>query len=577
MLFRSGAHEELQRANGEADEDTGQSENDAKIKKPSRVHRYAFMLPTDNNVTVPMFTIAYEELYNAELTQVTCIRIWKFVFDKSHSDSELARKLLDENRDTFANAGVAHAPNVTRRKQLVLEQKQNRQQTGGMGGAGQLEYFAGMQYVGIHNEQIWFERLKSYGGYNMHNQGRPFFDEAELPKGTSNKRIQPDLVKGGTHPYSPEYVFQAKRAMSFMAGTIDLNTNKPLDIHEDFLDPSKYWTDSGDFILPSVSLKSDGFFFMVNPYITNIFDASLPRPIYGSACAGPHLLKLYRECFYDEIKAMGGTSALVSDCFNAMMTQQDQAALDMAKQMSETMLSYDSIDATDVERKELRHYGEVDSNNSFIIEPRQTMKKIAQETRRVLSDLIQPWIKTRAELRTLEHAKLKLKKKHMRKHGLSSTDDVEDDQDDGDDGDDGGSDGDHMECDYHDHVMKGVREIEDATTERHCSVIRDLVCLHLSRIEQAFRSKTERDTIPQGWIAMYDGLQAEICKMPNETASIAFAHDVKLQFDDISSFAHVNLWLGEFFEHDCFSTRLRLEPIHIPNTHIPHTRLQDAD
>lgn len=86
VFFRSGAHEELQRANGEAD-DSEQEEKDK--KKPSRVHRYAFMLPTDNNVTVPMFTIGYEEMYNEELTQVTCIRIWKFV-STSHSNPSLS-------------------------------------------------------------------------------------------------------------------------------------------------------------------------------------------------------------------------------------------------------------------------------------------------------------------------------------------------------------------------------------------------------------------------------------------------------------------------------------------------------
>lgn len=560
MLFRSGAHEELQRANGDADEDSEQQEKDK--KKPSRVHRYAFMLPTDNNVTVPMFTIGYEEMYNEELTQVTCIRIWKFVFDKSHSDSELCRKLMDENRDTFSNAGVAHAPNVTRRKQLVAEQKQNRQQTGGTRGAHALEYYAGMQYVGITNQQIWFHRLQSYGGRNMHNSGRPFFDERELPKGINNKQIQPDRERGGTHPYSPEFVFQAKRVVSFMAGTVDMTNSEPLDIHPDFLDPTKYWTDRGEFVLPSVSQKNNGFFFLVNPYVTNIFDAPLPRPIYGSACAGPHLLKLYRECFYDEVIASGGTNASVSDCFNAMMTQQDQAALEMSKQMSETIISYDSIDATESERKELRHYGEVDMSNSFIIEPKQTMKKIAQETRRVLSQLIQPWIKQREELRTLTHANIKRKLRRMRKCGVESIEELDEASDEDDEDDD--SEVDDMDCDYHDQVMKSVRDVEDATTERHCSVIKDLVSLHLNRIEEAFRSKTERETIPQGWIAMFDGLQSELTRMPNESASVAFAHDVKLQFDDISSFTHINLWLSEFFEHDCFSTLLAHEYATLP-------------
>ena len=472
------------------------------------------------------------------------------MFDKSHSDSELCRKLMDENRDTFANAGVAHAPNATRRKLLVAEQKQNRQQAGGTRGCHALEYFAGMQYVGITNQHVWFQRLQSYGGKNMHNSGRPFLDEREIPKGINNKQIQPDRECGGTHPYSPEFVFQAKRVMSFMAGTVDMANSKPIDIHPDFLDPAKYWTDRGQFILPSVSQKNNGFFFLANPYVTNIFDAPLPRPIYGGACAGPHLLKLYRECFYDEVMAAGGTNASVSDCFNAMMTQKDQAALDMAKQMSETIISYDSMDATDIERKGLRHYGEVDASNSYIIEPRQTMKNIAQETRRVLSQLIQPWIRQREELRTLEYANIKRKLGRMRKKGLESIEELDEESDE--DGEDGDGEVDDVECDYHDDLMKDVRDVEDATTERHCSVIKDLVCLHLSRIEEAFLSKTERENIPQGWIAMFDGLQSELTRMPNKSASIAFAHDVKLMCDDISSFTHINLWIGEFFEKDCF-------------------------
>lgn len=40
--------------------------------------------------------------------------------------------------------------------------------------------------------------------------------------------------------------------------------------------------------------------------------------------------------------------------------------------------------------------------------------------------------------------------------------------------------------------------------------------------------------------------------MPNNTASIAFTQDVSLQFEDMSSFAQMNLWIGEFWEKDTF-------------------------
>jgi len=35
---------------------------------------------------------------------------------------------------------------------------------------------------------------------------------------------------------------------------------------------------------------------------------------------------------------------------------------------------------------------------------------------------------------------------------------------------------------------------------------------------------------------------------------MAFAFDEYLTADDISIFAHVHMWLGNFFEHDCFGT-----------------------
>lgn len=47
----------------------------------------------------------------------------------------------------------------------------------------------------------------------------------------------------------------------------------------------------------------------------------------------------------------------------------------------------------------------------------------------------------------------------------------------------------------------------------------------------------------------FDGLNAELAKTPNNTASVAFAHDSELIADDVSVYAHIHLWLGTFFEH----------------------------
>jgi hypothetical protein len=77
-VCRSGSHEELQRANGEADNDDNQSDNDKeKVKHPRRVFRYTFMDPQDNNMTSPMFTFGFQELRSKDMSSVTAIRIWK--------------------------------------------------------------------------------------------------------------------------------------------------------------------------------------------------------------------------------------------------------------------------------------------------------------------------------------------------------------------------------------------------------------------------------------------------------------------------------------------------------------------
>lgn len=58
----------------------------------------------------------------------------------------------------------------------------------------------------------------------------------------------------------------------------------------------------------------------------------------------------------------------------------------------------------------------------------------------------------------------------------------------------------------------------------------------------------------------FDGLKSELAKMPNNTANIAFTYDMSLKFDDVSSFAQINLWLGSFWEIDCYSMDQMLEP-----------------
>ena len=437
---------------------------------------------------------------------------------------------MDENTVTYHNGGIAHNQNATRRKNLVTEQKQNRVATGGTNSCQNMEYYCGTQYSRCINESQQIAMMKAYGGRSMHNDGLPCINYADLPRGACTTRLANDGSDhtrglGGTHPLSPEYCFNARRVMALRAGLVDFAGNH-IDVHPDYVDPTKYFSDSGDFTVPDVDRTSGGFFFVIDPSVTNIFDVSLPRSIYGSVCAGVDILTLYKDENVDNPLLSGSSKATLSDCFTQMMTNKDSEQLAMEKQMAETIIAYDSIDATEIDRKGLAHYGEVEANtNAFLIEPRQIMKEIQVQTRRVAERLIEPWKQKREKLA------IQMNDEIRRSDGLDS---------------------DLMTCDHDDPRLADLHELEMNTQERHCRVQKDLVHLHIARIEAAFQSKMERKTIPPGYNAMYDGLKAELDKSPNNSASCAFAYDKCLVADDISVYADIHMWLGQFFEQECF-------------------------
>ena len=83
------------------------------------------MMPSfdDRAQNIPMVTVGYEDIYNEKKDMVVAIRIWHFVFDKSHSTSDLARKLMNENADESDHSGAAHCPNNMRRTSVVTAAK----------------------------------------------------------------------------------------------------------------------------------------------------------------------------------------------------------------------------------------------------------------------------------------------------------------------------------------------------------------------------------------------------------------------------------------------------------------------
>tara|TARA_B100001173_G_scaffold306069_1_gene312365 strand:+ start:5489 stop:7123 length:1635 start_codon:yes stop_codon:yes gene_type:complete len=530
----SGEHEEFQRANGEADEDAeGGSEaggNDKK-KKVRRAFRYAFILPDDNNVSCPMFVIGYEELYNRELTEVLALRIWKFVFHGPHSDTELHRKLMDENNATFHSGGVAHTQVMMRNRAVLNEMKHNRD----MAMQGNLEFFAGTQYLRVVNEGCFLDLIKQAGGLNMNDSGLPPIDFSLLPLGILNQRLRPshdDL--GGTCCLSPEYAYNAKRSMALSANLIDIETGDVLDVHPDYLAPSKYFDVAGNFLTHASNKSTGGFFVNIDPTCNNIFDAALPRKIYGNVSAGDELLKLFREerLAKERPELSNCSNAVCSEHFDAFVTEVDPTIAAMERQMGEHVFCYDSLDLNEAQRRamnnrQFRYYGERDGENAYIIEPAQIDKDLQLQTQRVYSELVEPWLDDQHAYHSELNAELRT--------GCCATEDM-------------------LDCSIDDPSMQQLVDEMAKTQERHYDVIKELFELHANRFASIFQSKRERADLPMGYCAMWDGLMKELSKTTNNTASVAYEHGNELVADDISQFAHMHMWLGEFFEKDVSAT-----------------------
>jgi hypothetical protein len=422
---------------------------------------------------------------------------------------------MDESRDTSHTAGVAHAQNATRKKNIVAEHKQARVATGGVEGSSKLDLYAGTQYVRITSETVLLDAIKQYGGQNMHNDGAPPLVYEELPACVMNTRISADRGgTGGRLCLCPEYVFNAKRSKAFRAGQMDFE-NQPLDVHPDMNDPSKYFDDNGFFTLTEADRQVGGFFLMTDPAATNIFDLPLPRPVYGSVRVGSRLLDLFVE------RERGVVSrAAVQDRFNAAMHDRDVDQMQTEVNFHETAVSYDTVDVTEAERRNMRYNMNGSRHSSeCVIEPVQYLDGVQTTTNRIIERLLMPW-------KHEEETKLKRMNAAWQEEGGASSD-----------------------------AQQEFEEAQAAFYQRYRDVMDDVITYHAARIESGFLNKMDRDTVPAGYVAMYDGLQTELLKTPNRTASIAWAHNSQLTADDTTTFAHIFSFVGNLFEYDAFGVQ----------------------
>ena len=526
-----------------------------KARENEDVDSYMFFSQVDGElVETPMFVVCYEELYAAEddegadPDEVVAIRIWKLVFDKDHSDSHLVNRLITENRRRTRHAGMAHCSVSQRSDKMVREHNRAIRLVGSTSTENvALEYYAGNQYLRVTSVHDLINLIKAYGGKTDTFPGYMPIDLGKLPDGALNHPMKGIEQYGGDSHLGPENVFCAKNKSALGAALVDFDST-PLNVNLQQLDPQSYFTADGTFQIPEVCRQKKAFWVQTNPSVLHPYDMSLPRPIAGIEAPGKELLSLFarEKCGF---KGTGDPTTQphlnLVNRFKNMCTGVDQTTAKMLREATDTIFSFDATEVSEADRKVASmakagsaQHGLVGSfeKGAAVIEPRQVLKQLGDETSTVVRKLIAPWEeKARAEI-ALEAGDLK--KDWQAKLKAAKTDK-------------------HLRDEAHAKYKAGMQALadrSDTVQKQHVTYKRELFEWGGEKFFRAFTSRYDRDSIPTGYRAVWDGLVTELKDTENGSACIAVCEDLQLTDSHKSVYSHaMNFW-GRWFEHDCFRT-----------------------
>ena len=432
----SGNHEEEARAAAQE----GQQGDSSPPRKTREVRWYMAQSEQDPSLNIPLLVIGYEDLYDSRKETVLAIRVWLFIFDKSHSTSDLVRKLMVESNQETNHSGSAHCQNGLRKTTVVQNAKQTRSLLGTSLATAHLELVAGMCYRHVIDLSTYKNLLPHYGGQTGNKPGRPALDLTndranpnKIPKGLLNHPLLPAEELGCTHPLCIEWVFNAKRPEALCAGLVHLDGTL-MDVHPDQIAVTSYFSisapsnpdDTHVFSVPDwvgSDAGGDGkgcFFFQTDPTKVNIFDMVLPHSIAGAIKPGPELMKLFKERFAADSE-LAESSPEMLNLFNNAMTGQDQWVHDQVAALADTIVAYDTFDCSADQRQEavdaqkaakrgIGYYGQKD-NQEHIIEPRQVLKEHAYTTNRVHAELVGKWASEQQAALATEESTIRLANK----------------------------------------------------------------------------------------------------------------------------------------------------------------------
>ena len=550
----SGAHEEISRLKDLEEPQNGGADDSQQKKQPKTtdsVKWYQMQAPNQKGMNVPMLLIGVEDLYNSDCTQVLALRIWHFVFDHSHSTSELANKLMNESAEESRHSGAAHCQNAKRKVSVVSSAKATQTLLGTSLSTVRLEDAAGMCYRHITNLGDYRKLFAHYGGTHLNDKGlQPVDleydpnDPHKAPKNQLSTPLVADRHLGCTHPLSFEWVFNAKRPEALRAGLVSLEGQK-LDVHPDQMEVSSYFVppdaDEGahSFRLPEWVKTTNmhgkaAFSIQAEPTKLNIFDMVFPNPVVGVVQPGKTLLQVFLDRHGDGTEDLDSPETV--NKLQNFVTNRDSYIQEQVSSLSNSIVSYDSFNCSPEQRTDARitsmsagglaSYGQHDTDGDLVIEPRRVLKEHAYASNQLYTKLIAPYIEERTE--ELEKHEVLLRKT------LRIPDDAE----------------------STDPRLSNLVKWNDSHCVLKQKLMRELVEWHLAKMQRSFNSKMDLEAIPIGYRKVWEGLQEELAGMEKEfgvaTANIGQAFNYNVKSSDRTVFGELEGWLWTFMEEDFY-------------------------
>ena len=399
----------------------------------------------------------------------------------------------------------------------------------------------GQQHCHINSIETMAMQLELHAGASskyQHN-GRPFVDDLSAhlntPAGRAELCGDTRLGYGGTHPLAVEYVFNAKRRESLEFGLVDLDGSLS-DVCDAQVNPETYWGHGNGSFRPA-ALDRPTFWLCPSIEVTSVFDLPLTRPLQGTVIPGNALTKLFleneireknireghpeRRIHPDQLSIDQGVytrlRSLATDR-DEKMRKQDQLLRTNLK--SHDIMSTVSSDVASMEGDLTGSRMNDDGTPTYTIKTTPMTARVAEETDRIFSYVVQPWL-TRME------TAINLAAEALRKRGNNDTAAPE-----------------------WESWWARKREFD----KRYYAVKTDLCEYHLRLEKSCFLSTKDAETLPHGYKMMFKALEKGVAAN-GDSASIAFnSHSYagrQMMCNDRQVWGNLQEWFARLFVDDC--------------------------